>query len=84
MRRAAVSIPSNVAEGAGRKGDKEFLRYLVMARGSLCELESQVVIGRALGYLSQAEALEPAMDRVAGLLGALINKVSGRPLVADG
>jgi len=50
----------------------------------LCELESQVVIGRALGYLSQAEALEPAMDRLAGLLGALINKVSARPLVADG
>jgi len=84
MRRAAVSIPSNVAEGAGRKGDKEFLRYLVMARGSLCELETQVVIGRALGYLSQAEALEPAVDHVFGLLGALINKVSGRPLVADG
>jgi four helix bundle protein len=41
MRRAAVSIPSNIAEGAARKGDKEFIQFLMIALGSLSELETQ-------------------------------------------
>jgi four helix bundle protein len=55
LRRAAVSIPSNIAEGQGRLGRKEFQHFLGMARGSLKEMETQIIIARNLDYLSEAE-----------------------------
>src|SRR5512136_1860465 len=55
MRRAAVSIPSNIAEGQGRNSRGEFCQFLGHAKGSLFELETQVVIAARLGYLSQQE-----------------------------
>jgi len=56
MRRAAVSIPSNIAEGKGHHSDKEFVHFLFHARGSLLELETQLMIAKELQYLSKAEA----------------------------
>jgi four helix bundle protein len=53
MRRAAVSVPSNIAEGQGRATSGEFVQFLGHARGSLLELETQVAISRELGLLSQ-------------------------------
>ncbi len=50
MRRAAVSIPSNIAEGQERQGTKEFLQFLSHARGSLAELETQLLLSVDLGY----------------------------------
>lgn len=52
IRRAAVSIPSNIAEGSGRKSDKELLQYLSVALGSLAEAETQLLIAERLGYKS--------------------------------
>ena len=53
MRRAAVSIPSNIAEGAGRKSPKEFCQFLSFALGSIAELETQLIISGNLKYISQ-------------------------------
>lgn len=58
LRRAAVSVPSNLAEGHGRNSRKEFHHFVGQARGSLTELETQLEIATNLGYLSQASASE--------------------------
>ncbi|MBT9331116.1 four helix bundle protein [Paracidobacterium acidisoli] len=55
MRRAAVSIPSNIAEGQGRLSDKVFILFLGHARGSLYELETQAELAESLGYLGKQE-----------------------------
>lgn len=51
MRRAAVSIPSNIAEGAARNSEKEFIQFLYISLGSLSELETQIIIANKIGYL---------------------------------
>src|SRR5882762_9420318 len=56
MRRAAVSVPSNIAEGEGHRSDPEFVRFLFHARGSLLELQTQILIARRLEYLSEEKA----------------------------
>ena len=53
IRRCAVSIPLNIAEGAGRGGKKEFSHFLDIARGSSFELETQLIISKELGFLNQ-------------------------------
>ena len=61
MQRAAVSIPSNIAEGQGLKQTQAYLRHLAIATGSLCELETQIEIAEQLGYLS-AEQPSPLLQ----------------------
>jgi four helix bundle protein len=56
VRRAAVSIPSNIAEGSGRSGTREFRQGLSVAHGSLCELETQILLGVDLGFSDSARA----------------------------
>tara|TARA_B100000508_G_C11369952_1_gene233205 strand:+ start:374 stop:721 length:348 start_codon:yes stop_codon:yes gene_type:complete len=61
MRRSAVSIPSNIAEGAARKGDKELIQFLMIAIGSLSELETQYLITIRLKFVEKNEELEEMM-----------------------
>jgi four helix bundle protein len=56
LRRAAVSIASNIAEGKGRSSDKELRHFLSNAKGSLFEVETQIMIADRLGYLSQSQS----------------------------
>ena len=62
MRRAAISIPSNISEGAGRNNPKEFSQFLGIAQGSAAELETQLIISRELGFLSTALAEKSVQD----------------------
>ena len=71
IRRAAISVPSNIAEGQGRHSTKEFLHHLSIAHGSLLEVETQVLIAERLGLLGQ-DAVKELMALV-GEVGRLIN-----------
>ena len=73
MRRAAVSIPSNIAEGAARGGRAELLRFLTIARGSLAELDTQLWIARDLSFVDDAEPLQSALQLLNAKLNALIS-----------
>ena len=74
MRRAAVSIPSNVAEGAARKSKKEFSRFIHTARGSLSELDTQLELAHRLGFLDEGtwKDLDDRMKRVDMTLAGLL------------
>lgn len=80
VRRAAVSVPSNIAEGCARRGTVEFIRYLSIARGSLAEVETQLIIARKLNYMDEASLasrLENA-DEISRMLSGLITKLEER------
>ena len=81
IRRAAVSVPSNIAEGKGHRSDKEFVHFLFHARGSLLELQTQLMIAEELQYLSRSEAqrvLHIWRRRVGRALSGLINSLRER------
>ncbi len=74
MRRAAVSIPSNIAEGDERDTDKEAVRFFYIAKGSVAELNTQLIIAKEIGYI-ESEAfslLEGNCNHIASMLGSLI------------
>ena len=75
MRRAAVSIPCNIAEGASRNSRMQLLQFLYIARGSLSELETQIIIAKELGYSANQEELEARVEKTFALLSALIRSL---------
>jgi four helix bundle protein len=73
MRRAAVSIPANIAEGFGRWHSKEFVHFLLVANGSLKQLEIHFLIGKRLGFFSAPELAKPVslVEEIGRMLAAL-------------
>ena len=81
LRRAAISIPSNIAEGNGRGTNRDALRFLYIARGSLCELESQVDVCQRAGLLAADDGrdISAQLSLVGRLIGGLIAYRKSRP-----
>jgi four helix bundle protein len=71
MRRAAVSVPSNIAEGWGRTSTKDYIRFLKIARGSILELETQIIISCDLEYIN--EEIKDKLINGVGETGKMIN-----------
>lgn len=78
MRRAAVSIPSNLAEGAARRGNKEFKQFLNISQGSISELDTQLELAHRLGYLNQQTYLNllNGLTEISKMLYGLAKSVS--------
>ncbi len=73
IRRAAVSVPANIAEGAGRRSEKEFIHFLSNAQGSASELETELYIAHRLGFLSEGNFtdLRATLERIGRLITGL-------------
>jgi len=81
LRRAAVSVPSNIAEGHARGGRAEYKQFLIISRGSLAEVETQLIIAERLDYATQAQ-LAPIIslhEEVGKMLNALLKKLVPSP-----
>ncbi len=78
MRRAAVSVPSNIAEGSGRNSDKEFIHFLSFAQGSLAELETQIIISKELKYFSEIDVFESHIKSIRLMIKGLIKMLMER------
>ncbi len=75
LRRASVSIPSNIAEGSARKGNKEFLQFLYIALGSLAELDTQLEIAQRLEFMQSFTEMESRTKFIRNLIIGLIRKL---------
>ena len=75
MRRAAVSIASNIAEGSGRESRGDFRQFVLIARGSTCELQTQLILSLRLGYCTplQVEEVAQQVDEVGKMLNGMAN-----------
>jgi four helix bundle protein len=78
MRRAAVSVAANIAEGAARKTTAELVQFLYVANGSLSELDTHVEIAQRLGYLGDRDSLQGQLDEVQGQLLTVIQSLKRR------
>ena len=80
MRRCAVSVPSNIAEGACRGSSKDFIRFLMIARGSLGELETQCYLAKDFCYMEEISEIIQLTNRVFRLISGLISSLNpGKP-----
>ena len=77
LRRAVVSVASNIAEGCGRATNKDYAHFLAIARGSLYETMTQLELAQSLGYIDSLEEIEPLALEISRILGSLIKKYGG-------
>ena len=75
IRRSAVSVPSNIAEGSSRNSKKEYIQFLYIALGSICELETQLLIAKNVGYFSSIEELKAQILVIKKMLNSLISSL---------
>lgn len=82
IRRASVSIPANIAEGAARKSDKEFLQFLHISQGSTSEIETEILIAHRLGYLNKAdfESLNKSLGDIGRMITGLSNHLKRKAI----
>lgn len=78
MRRAVVSVPSNIAEGSARHGTKELLYFLGIATGSLAELDTQLELSLRLRYCTDITAIQSRLDEVSALTLALMKSLKDK------
>ena len=78
MRRAAVSVAANIAEGAARKTTPELMQFLYVANGSLSELDTHLEVAKRLGYFENTDAVQRQLDEVQGQLLAVIQSLKRR------
>lgn len=78
MRRCSISIPSNIAEGSGRKTNKEFVHFLSIANGSSYELQTQIIVSNNIGYINEEvkDSLTTKLISVKKMIYTLIQKFS--------
>jgi len=75
VRRSAVSVPSNIAEGSSRNSKKEYIQFLYIALGSICELETQLLIAKNVGYFTSIEELKAQILVIKKMLNSLISSL---------
>ncbi len=80
MKRCAVSIPSNIAEGSGRNTTKEFIQFLYIALGSASELETQLIIGRNIGFFQDLDYYFKEISEIRRMLNGLINALKKKEM----
>lgn len=81
IRRAAVSVPSNIAEGQQRMSAKDFIRFLAVSKGSLGELKTQIIVAQRLGYFTDEQA-QPVLDKcdeIGRMVNGLIRNINENP-----
>jgi four helix bundle protein len=78
MKRAVISIPSNIAEGAARKGNKEFIQFMYIAMGSLSELETQILLSQRLQFVNSVDNYLDQIEKIKQMLFGLIRYISKR------
>jgi four helix bundle protein len=78
LRRAAISIPSNISEGASRASNKEFIQFLYIALGSASELETQLIIAQKIGYIDNSDSMLIEINSIKKMLLGLIAYLKNR------
>ncbi|QOR62595.1 four helix bundle protein [Sulfurovum sp. ST-21] len=78
IKRCAVSIPSNIAEGSGRNTTKEFIQFLYISLGSASELETQLIIGKNVGFFNDLDVYFKEINEIRRMLNGLINSLKNK------